>query len=75
MNHSKLMMLQHCMDDRYAHVIVAANSTQDVAPRNKVEEIEENIKQGHTLLSDPPKPVVLGIPHLTVILNKQHKTV
>lgn len=60
------------------HIIVAANGTKDVAFGNEVEEIEENIKQDHTLLSDLPKPVVLAILHLIihliVILSKQHNT-
>lgn len=68
-------MLEHCLDDRYVHIIVAANFTKDVASGNEVEETEENMKQNHTLLSDPPKPVVLGILHLIAILSKQHNTV
>lgn len=45
MNSSKLMMLEHCLGDRYAHVIVAANSTkEDVASGNEVEEIRGKSK-------------------------------
>lgn len=66
------MMLEHCLGDRYVQIIVAENFTKYVASGNEVEETEENIKQNHTLLSDPPKTVVLGILHLIVIVSTQH---
>lgn len=72
---SKLMMLEHCLGDRYANIIVAANSTKDVASGNEAEKIEENIKQDHTLLSYPCKPAVLEILHLKAILSKHHNRV
>lgn len=66
-------MLEHCLG--MSHIIVAANSIKDMAVGNEVEEIEENIKQDHTLLCDPPKPVVIGILHLIVTLSKEHNTI
>lgn len=68
------MILKHRLGDKYAHIIIATNSTKDVPSGNEVKDIEENIKQDHTLLSDPPKHVVLRILNLIVILSK-HKTV
>lgn len=39
------MVLEHCLGNSYAHIIMAENSTKDVTSGNKVEETEENIKQ------------------------------